>query len=86
MSLRPSMRSSGLVSGNVVKGGMLERSGALVGGADSGEGEGGGSVWDEEGLRSGVEELEDMAEWVGGRTRFERRAWKKAAQFVSVCL
>lgn len=70
--------------GAVVRGGMEERSGTLVADVEveRGEGEGGGRVWEVEGVRRGVEVLEDMAEWVlvGGRTRFARRKVKKAAR------
>lgn len=47
---------------------------------ESGEGEGGGRVAEEEGLSRGVLVLEDMAliEVGGGRTRFARRKVKNA--------
>lgn len=66
ISLRASMRSSGSVKICVVKGGMEERSGSLVRGSEveRGEGEGGGRVWELEGVRSGVELLLDMADCV----------------------
>jgi hypothetical protein len=66
ISLRASMRSSTSVRIRVVKGGMEERSGVFVRGSEveNGEGEGGGRVWEFEGVRRGVELLLDMAEYV----------------------
>jgi hypothetical protein len=44
MSFKAWIRSSESVRGKVDKGGTSARSGALVGGAERGDGEGGGSV------------------------------------------
>jgi hypothetical protein len=46
--------------------------------ADRGDGDGGGSALEEEGLRRGVDVLEDIAEFGGGRTRLARRKVKNA--------
>jgi len=88
INFRAARRSSAEVKIVVVRGGMSARGSGLKESSEEsgkleferGEGEGGGRVPEEDGLRRGVEVLEDMAEEVGGgRTRLARRKVKNAA-------
>jgi hypothetical protein len=85
MSFRAARRSIVLVSTYVVRGGTPARGSESdvelrAWEVESGEGEGGGRFCEDAAPRTGVELLEDMAECVGGVTRFARRKVKNAVE------
>ena len=77
MSLRPARRLLVVVRTYVVSGGTPARGSALGAGSRA-WGEGDGTPCGDEAARTGVGELDDMAERVGSTTRFARRKVKNA--------